>query len=135
MIGLPKKESSVYLAAFLFVITLSGLQLSAEKLRESPRLIVLGGFISSLLFFFAVVFLGSIKKEIKWLDAGLCLLVACACAIPVHRICVTTCMLFSAAMLFYLNFMSSRIMAKVSAYNTGKRVESKSPRGRSVKQD
>jgi len=126
MVAQPSRETTVALAALIFIITLSSLQIWSEKLRESPKLIVLGGFLSSLLFFFAVVAVGNVKKEIKWLDAIGCLVLACVCAGSVHRICVTTCILFSGVVVLYLNVMSARIQTKVQEINTGKKVLSKS---------
>jgi hypothetical protein len=98
----------------MFVITFSVMQVSKEFLRQSPAFITLGGFLSSLLFFFTMVILGSLRRESGWLDVIVSMIVAMSCASTVHRISVTTCFLFSSAVLFWMNIVAGRVNKQVT---------------------
>eukprot|EP00029_Vermamoeba_vermiformis_P010243 TRINITY_DN5337_c0_g1_i1.p1 TRINITY_DN5337_c0_g1~~TRINITY_DN5337_c0_g1_i1.p1 ORF type:complete len:122 (+),score=21.65 TRINITY_DN5337_c0_g1_i1:28-393(+) len=108
----PARSTSAMLSAIMFIITFSVMQVSAEFLRQSPAFISLGGFLGSLLFFFTMVILGSLRRESGWLDVIVSMVVAMACASTVHRISVTTCFLFSSGLLFWMNVVAGRVNNK-----------------------
>eukprot|EP01102_Stenamoeba_stenopodia_P012652 TRINITY_DN4020_c0_g1_i1.p1 TRINITY_DN4020_c0_g1~~TRINITY_DN4020_c0_g1_i1.p1 ORF type:complete len:114 (+),score=19.70 TRINITY_DN4020_c0_g1_i1:90-431(+) len=105
----PGAKSSAFLSFLLFLLTASALQLFSKQLASSPQLTIVGGFISSLLFFFSLITVGSLEKETKWLEVISCLIVALVFASTVHRVCVTTCFLFSLGLLYYLNTVSKKV--------------------------
>jgi len=102
----PPAGTSALLAGLLFLIILSGLEIWAPKLRSTPQLTIVGGFISSLLFFFGVICIGNLEKETGWIEVIICEVVAMIAAATVHRVCVTTCFLFSVGLGLYLNYMA-----------------------------
>jgi len=108
----PSAGNSSLLAGLLFLITLSGLEIWAPKLASTPQLTIVGGFISSLLFFFGVICIGNLEKEIGWPEVIAALLVAEVAAGTVHRVCVTSCFLFSIALGLYLNYMARNLYQK-----------------------
>jgi len=105
----PPQGTSAVISGFLFLITLSGLELWAGKLASTPQLTILGGFVSSLLFFFALICVGNLERETKWFEVVCCLIVAMIAAATVHRVCVTTCFLFSMGLLVYMNYAARYI--------------------------
>mmetsp|Transcript_6693 Transcript_6693/g.9259 ORF Transcript_6693/g.9259 Transcript_6693/m.9259 type:complete len:128 (+) Transcript_6693:54-437(+) len=107
--NLPDATNSALRAALLFLVTLLLMQVFASTLASSAQLTIVGGFVSSLLFVFGLLFIGNLKSETKWFEVILCELISLAAASSVHRVCVTTCFLFSAAELFYLNQVSKKI--------------------------
>jgi len=48
-------------------------------------------------------FIGNFQNETKWIEVIFALLVAEIAAATVHRVCVTTCFLFSLLLLAYLH--------------------------------
>jgi len=120
----PSAGTTAMISGLLFLIVLSALQLSAQKLASTPQLTIVGGFVSSLLFVFALLCIGNLERETKWVEVIVCVLVAMAAAATVHRVCITTCFLFSAAELFYMNFVSQRINKVPVTTPTLKRVRS-----------
>jgi len=113
----PSKGTTAVVAGFLFLITLSGLQMFSAKLASTPQFHILGGLVSSFLFIFGLLFIGNLEKETGWIEVISSILVAMVFAASVHRVCVTTCFLFSIGELFYLNFISKRINTVVASVN------------------
>eukprot|EP01116_Phalansterium_solitarium_P025028 TRINITY_DN9382_c0_g1_i1.p1 TRINITY_DN9382_c0_g1~~TRINITY_DN9382_c0_g1_i1.p1 ORF type:complete len:126 (-),score=28.05 TRINITY_DN9382_c0_g1_i1:162-539(-) len=111
----PSASQSAAISAFLWLVTLSALQIWAPKLASTPQLTILGGFVSSLLFFFGVIFIGNLQQETKWVEVVLSLVVAEIAAASVHRVCATTCFIFSLILLGYMNFVSNAQQRKAQA--------------------
>ncbi|KAL6062666.1 Dolichyl-diphosphooligosaccharide--protein glycosyltransferase subunit KCP2 [Balamuthia mandrillaris] len=105
----PSHTTTAILSALLFVLTLSALSLWAPVLASTERLTIVGGFISSLLFFFALLTIGNLENETGWIEVFLCEAVALVAAATVHRVCVTTCFLFSVGLLYMTNKASQSI--------------------------
>jgi len=105
----PNAFTTALLSGFLFVITLSGLQIWAPKLASTPQFTILGGFICSLLFVFSLICVGSFERETKWIEVLICLGVAMFAGATVHRVCVTTCFLFACAELAYMNIVARHV--------------------------
>jgi len=110
----PDPKNSAIISAFLFLLTLFELEVFSGYLASTPQLTILGGFISSLLFLFLLLLIGNLEKETSWMEVISSLLVAMFFAGTVHRVCVTTCFLFSIGQLAYLNYISKRIHKKKS---------------------
>ncbi|GBG72496.1 hypothetical protein CBR_g12067 [Chara braunii] len=108
--GTPAGMSMIY-SFLLFLITLSAQQVYKEKLASSEWFTILGGFVSSLLFLFLLTFIGNFQETVqaktKWAEVIICLTVAMVAASTVHRVCVTTCFLFSALFIYEVNKMSA----------------------------
>jgi len=105
----PSAGTTSLVSAFLFLIILSGLQIWSTKLASTPQLTIVGGFVSSLLFVFSLLCIGNLERETRWIEVIVCVIIAMIVAASVHRVCVTTCFLFSAAELAYLNYVSQSI--------------------------
>eukprot|EP01115_Flamella_aegyptia_P002251 TRINITY_DN136263_c0_g1_i1.p1 TRINITY_DN136263_c0_g1~~TRINITY_DN136263_c0_g1_i1.p1 ORF type:complete len:129 (-),score=44.12 TRINITY_DN136263_c0_g1_i1:15-401(-) len=111
----PSSTQSLVISGLLFFITLSGLQIFATKLASTPQLTIVGGFVSSLLFFFLLIFIGSLEYETKWIEVVFSMFVAMVAASTVHRVCVTTCFIFSVILLAYMNNVSKAIGTRNAA--------------------
>jgi len=113
LLQVPSPKSSLVVSVLLYIITLSALQIYAPKLASSEVLTIVGGFVSSLLFFFSLISVGNLEDIIfgsdtqaGWVEVLVCLFFALVVAATVHRVSVTTCFLFSLGLLFYLNTVS-----------------------------
>eukprot|EP01090_Pellita_catalonica_P015378 TRINITY_DN4161_c0_g1_i1.p1 TRINITY_DN4161_c0_g1~~TRINITY_DN4161_c0_g1_i1.p1 ORF type:complete len:132 (+),score=17.15 TRINITY_DN4161_c0_g1_i1:58-453(+) len=127
----PSAQSSAIVSGLLFLLTLSSLRVWSDFFSSTEQLTILGGFISSLLFFFGLMTLGNLERETKWIEVMLCLFIALGFAATVHRVCVTTCFLFSVVILFYMYKMSQRINEKAVAANMKPKEPSKKKKKRS----
>eukprot|EP01112_Ceratiomyxa_fruticulosa_P016439 TRINITY_DN4968_c0_g1_i1.p1 TRINITY_DN4968_c0_g1~~TRINITY_DN4968_c0_g1_i1.p1 ORF type:complete len:126 (-),score=27.87 TRINITY_DN4968_c0_g1_i1:97-474(-) len=111
----PARETTITISFVLLTLTIAAIRLFREKLASTPQFTILGGFLSSLVFFFGIIALGNFRRELKWLETIVSLVVAEIAAVTIHGVCVTTCFLFSAGILFYVNHMSKVITKKVEA--------------------
>eukprot|EP01103_Thecamoeba_quadrilineata_P002986 TRINITY_DN12825_c0_g1_i1.p1 TRINITY_DN12825_c0_g1~~TRINITY_DN12825_c0_g1_i1.p1 ORF type:complete len:131 (-),score=26.43 TRINITY_DN12825_c0_g1_i1:72-464(-) len=109
----PEKRKTQLLSILLFFLVLSVLQIFAQAFASTPQFTFLGGFLSSLLFFFLLIIIGTLVDEIKWFGVIISLLVALVAAATVHRVCVTTCFLFSLGILFYMVQSSKHISSEI----------------------
>ena len=57
----PSATSTAVVSGLLFTLTLSGIRLAATTLASSEKLTILGGFVCSLLFFFALMVRNNLK--------------------------------------------------------------------------
>ncbi|KAK8552299.1 hypothetical protein V6N12_040903 [Hibiscus sabdariffa] len=87
------------------------------KLASSELFTILGGFISSLLFLVLLTFIGNFQEangiRTGWGAVILAETVALIAASTVHRVCITTCFLFSAGILYEINKISGVVVSKV----------------------
>ncbi|KAH3756575.1 hypothetical protein Pelo_11603 [Pelomyxa schiedti] len=103
---MPEKLTSAILSSLLWVGTLSGMELFSTTLSSTPALRILGGGLGSLLTFFALICLGTVK-EIGWVDVIVITFVSAIIAATVHGVCFTTSILFSMVVVAYLWKVSS----------------------------
>ncbi|XP_074312647.1 uncharacterized protein LOC141648089 [Silene latifolia] len=116
--------SSMLLSFIFFTVVLSLEVIYRGKLASSELFTILGGFVSSLLFLFSLTFIGNFQEtcgiKTGWGAVVLAEAVALVAAASVHRVCVTTCFLFSAGLLYEVNklstMMSSRLETKSKRY-------------------
>merc|ERR1711991_428777 len=94
-------RSTIFCLKMSNLITLSGAAVSALSLflfaeaLQTPKGTIAGGFIASLLYFFLFCLLGSFQREVRWGTVIISGLIALTAAASVHRVCVTTRLLFS----------------------------------------
>ncbi|KAL5731814.1 hypothetical protein ACHQM5_004508 [Ranunculus cassubicifolius] len=108
---------SSMLGSFLsFTVILSLQEMYRGSLASSELLTILGGFISSLIFLTLLTFIGNFQETMGiktgWGAVILAELVALIAAGTVHRVCISTCFLFSAALLYEVNKISAMTSAK-----------------------
>ncbi|KAG6737751.1 hypothetical protein POTOM_059281 [Populus tomentosa] len=123
--------SSMLYSFLLFTVILSLQEMYRSKLASTELFTILGGFISSLLFLVLLTLIGNFQEtcgmKTGW-GAGECTFsymisadmshvilaeaVALIAAGTVHRVCITTCFLFSAGLLYEVNKLSGLILSK-----------------------
>ncbi|KAK6132259.1 hypothetical protein DH2020_033972 [Rehmannia glutinosa] len=102
--------SSMLYSFLLFIATLSLQEVYRAKLASSELFTILGGFISSLIFLLLLTFIGNYQEtcgiRTGWGAVIIAEAVALIAASTVHRVCITTCFLFSAGLLYEVNRLS-----------------------------
>ncbi|TKY74233.1 KRTCAP protein [Spatholobus suberectus] len=102
--------SSMLYSFLLFTVILSLQEMYRGKLASSELYTILGGFTSSLLFLVLLTFIGNLQETIGartgWGAVIVAEAVALIAASTVHRVCITTCFLFSAGLLYEVNKIS-----------------------------
>ncbi|CAL0319427.1 unnamed protein product [Lupinus luteus] len=102
--------SSMLYSILLFIVILSLQEVYRGKLASSELYTILGGFTSSLLFLVLLTFIGNFQEstgaKTGWGAVIVAEAVALIAASTVHRVCITTCFLFSAGLLYEVNKIS-----------------------------
>lgn len=100
----------------LFTVLLSLQEMYRSKLASTELFTILGGFISSLLFLILLTLIGNFQEtcgmKTGWGAVILAEAVALIAAGTVHRVCITTCFLFSAGLLYEVNKLSGLTLSK-----------------------
>ncbi|KAL7246195.1 hypothetical protein ACSBR2_001345 [Camellia fascicularis] len=108
--------SSMLYSLLLFIIVLSLQEMYRGKLASSELFTILGGFTSSLLFVMLLTFVGNYQETIGiktgWGAVIFAEAVALIAASTVHRVCITTCFLFSAGLLYEVNKLSGMMLSR-----------------------
>ncbi|XXG40148.1 hypothetical protein AAC387_Pa01g0935 [Persea americana] len=111
--------SSMLYSFLLFIIVLSLQEMYRAKLASSELFTILGGLISSLIFLVLLTFIGNFQESCGmrtgWGAVLLAESVALVAASTVHRVCITTCFLFSAGLLYEVNKLSGMMLQKNEA--------------------
>ncbi|KAJ8762872.1 hypothetical protein K2173_023001 [Erythroxylum novogranatense] len=111
--------SSMLYSLLLFTVILSLQQMYKAQLASTELFTILGGFISSLLFLVLLTFFGNYQETCNmktgWGAVILAEAVALIAASTVHRVCITTCFLFSAGILYEVNKLSGTFLSKVES--------------------
>ncbi|KAK4767588.1 hypothetical protein SAY87_023588 [Trapa incisa] len=108
--------SSMLYSFLLFIVILSLQEVYRGKLASSEWFTILGGFTSSLLFLVSLTFIGNLQEtsgmKTGWGAVILSEAIALIAASTVHRVCITTCFLFSAGLLYEVNKISGLILSR-----------------------
>ncbi|XP_020211148.1 protein KRTCAP2 homolog [Cajanus cajan] len=107
--------SSMLYSFLLFTVILSLQVVYRGKLASTELYTILGGFVSSLLFLVLLTFIGNFQETIGartgWGAVIVAEAVALIAASTVHRVCITTCFLFSAGLLYEVNKISGSALS------------------------
>ncbi|KAL6208323.1 hypothetical protein ACLB2K_019274 [Fragaria x ananassa] len=108
--------SSMMYSFLLFTVILSLQEMYRGKLASTELFTILGGFTSSLLFLVLLTFIGNYQEscgvKTGWGAVIVAEAVALIAAGTVHRVCITTCFLFSAPILYEVNKLSGIMLTK-----------------------
>ncbi|CAI0607298.1 unnamed protein product [Linum tenue] len=111
--------SSMLYSLLLFLVILSLQEMYRGKLASTELFTILGGFTSSLLFLVLLTFIGNFQEsngmKTGWGAVVLAEVVALIAAGTVHRVCITTCFLFSGGLLYEVNKLSGIAQSKVES--------------------
>ncbi|XP_041975261.1 keratinocyte-associated protein 2 [Aricia agestis] len=114
--------TSFVLSSILTLLIFSGMQMYKPILVSSPATIILGGYLGSLLFMFIVTAVGNLEAtlfgknfQLKLPEIILSMAISLIAAGMVHRICFTTCLIFSLITIYYMNKLSQKTYATTVA--------------------
>lgn len=110
---------SFVLSSILTVLLFSGMQMYRGWLASSQLHTILGGYIGSLLFIFALTALGNLETTVfgksfqqkLFPEVVFSLIFSLIASGLVHRVATTTCFLFSMVALYYMNRISQETYA------------------------
>ncbi|KAL4716064.1 hypothetical protein ACJJTC_002829 [Scirpophaga incertulas] len=113
--------TSFVLSSILSLLIFSGMQMYKPLLIKSPVTIMFGGYLASVMFMLFITAIGNLETffygknfHVKWAEVVLSMLVALVAAGMVHRICFTTCLIFSIVTLYYMNKLAQKTYATVA---------------------
>ena len=106
-------ELSCAVSGILSVVVFAAMQVLQDMFKSSELGTIGGGLVGSILFLFILTFINNLENIL--LDKGFASslfevavavgLAVFSCSL-IHRVCATTCMIFSMIVLFYLNKLS-----------------------------
>ncbi len=118
---LPKMTGLNESASFVVSLSLSCVAFCAMMVLK-PTLsatqlgTVGGGAMGSLVFLFLLTAVGNLEKTLlgrhfaaRWAEVAFCMLVSAAMSATVHRVCATTCIVFSLLLLHGLHRLSQEV--------------------------
>ncbi|KAJ8736448.1 hypothetical protein PYW08_007104 [Mythimna loreyi] len=110
--------TSFVLSSILTLLIFSGMQMYKPVLIRSPVTIIFGGYLGSLMFLFFVTAIGNLEAtmfgknfQLKLPEIVLSMAISLIAAGMVHRICFTTCLIFSIITIYYMNKLSQKAYA------------------------
>ena len=114
---MPLTQSSSFpVASILALLTFSGMQWAKPLLASSQSMTLLGGFLGSILFVFLLTAIGNLEQvmfgkgfQTKLPETVLAMIIAMAASGSVHRVCATTCLIFSLVMVYSMYKISQQV--------------------------
>ncbi|XP_077515236.1 protein KRTCAP2 homolog [Amblyomma americanum] len=129
--------TSAVLSSCLFMLLFAAMQIYKAHLASSQPMTILGGFLGSVLFMLILTavsntethFFGKNFQTKLIPEVLICLVIAMVASGMVHRVCVTTCLIFSLVALYYI----SRISIKVHGTGVAPVTANSFPKGKKAK--
>ena len=114
---MPLTQSSSFpVASILALLTFSGMQWAKPLLASSQSMTLLGGFLGSILFVFLLTAIGNLEQvmfgkgfQTKLPETVFAMIISMAASGSVHRVCATTCLIFSLVMVYSMYKISQQV--------------------------